>query len=174
MCDSITVSRLLSDLEAELGDYYKKYKKQYDVIKQKSKIKSDHMMVNKSSDINHIDYIIPTDGEEKKKQYAQFISREYHIRGIPLQGFQLEDWHSALRACLVMENRISFLVQVHQWDETGRKSVPLIEVVELLIPCVLHLENRADKKTLPASFDMDSIALLVVQRVMLVLRAAFP
>ena len=36
VCDSITVSRLLSDLEAELGDYYKKYKKQYDVIKQKS------------------------------------------------------------------------------------------------------------------------------------------
>jgi hypothetical protein len=41
-----------------------------------------------------------------------------------------------------MEKRIKYLRQVERWNEIGRKTVPLVEVVELLIPCVLHLENR--------------------------------
>jgi len=61
------------------------------------------MMVSKHEDINHIDYIIPPNDDEKKKQYAQFISRECYIRGIPLNGYHLEDWHAILRACIIME-----------------------------------------------------------------------
>ena len=103
------------------------------------------MMVNKHLDTNHIDYIIPRD-DEKKKEYTQFISRECHIRGIPLQVGQLEDWLFALKSCVVMENRISFLLAVREWHSCGRSTVPLVEVVELLIPCVLHLENRGNEK----------------------------
>ena len=104
------------------------------------------MMANKSYDINHIDYCIPPDDDEKKKQYAQFISRECYIRGIPLQGSNLDDWHSALRCCIAMEKKIEFLLQVREWYKKGRETVPLVEVIELLIPCVLHLENRANEK----------------------------
>jgi hypothetical protein len=112
----------------------------------KSKVKTDHMMANKESDINHIDYCIPPDDDEKKKQYTQFISRECYIRGIPLQGNHLEEWHSALRSCIFMEKRINFLIKVRDWHNSGYKTVPLVEIVEILIPCILHLENRADEK----------------------------
>jgi hypothetical protein len=103
-------------------------------------------MVNKHLDTNHIDYIIPPDDDEKKKEYKQFISHECHIRGIPLQGGQIEDWLFALRTCIVMESRISFLLTVREWYNCGRTMVLLVEVVELVIPCVLHLENRGNEK----------------------------
>jgi hypothetical protein len=68
VCDSVTVAALLSDLESELGEYYDRCGKQYDEVKKKSKIRTDHMMANKSSDINHIDYCIPPDDDDEKKK----------------------------------------------------------------------------------------------------------
>jgi hypothetical protein len=58
----------------------------------------------------------------------------------------VEDWQAALRCCITLENQIKFLVQVKEWHNNGRASVPLVEVVEILIPCILHLENRVDEK----------------------------
>jgi hypothetical protein len=148
VCDSIKVEALLQELEAELGDYYSRNGKQFDDVRKRSKIKTDHTMIGKESDINHIDFIVPDNDAEKVKEYTQFISRECYIRGIPLSGSHLEDWHANLRACLALEARINFLLQVREWKSSGRESVPLVEVIELLIPCVLHLENRSNEKIL--------------------------
>jgi hypothetical protein len=148
VCDEVQVSALLAELEAELGEYHNHCGKQFDEVAKKSKIKTDHMIANRYNDINHIDFVILPNNDEAKKQYTQFISRECHICGIPLHGSHLEDWHANLRTCLLMENRIKFLREVQRWSEMGRKTVPLVEVAELLIPCVLHLENRADEKIL--------------------------
>jgi hypothetical protein len=41
---------------------------------------------------------------------------------------------------------IFFLQKVRSWNEEGRETVPLVEVVELLAPCILHLENRTGEK----------------------------
>lgn len=146
VCDLIQVSALLSDLEKELGNYYEKYGWQYDDVKKKTRIATDHMVANKESDITHIDYVIPPDDNEKQKQYAQFVSWECYIQGIPLLGSNLEDSHAALHCCITMENYIKFLLQVKEWNSNGRTTVPLVEVIEILIPCILHLENRADEK----------------------------
>jgi hypothetical protein len=46
-----------------------------------------------------------------------------------------------------MEKYIKYLENVRKWHEDGRDKVPLlIEVLELLIPCILHLENRVSEK----------------------------
>jgi hypothetical protein len=115
-------------------------------MKAKSRIVTDQMVANKELDINHIDFVIPPDDNENLKEYTQFISWECYIRGIPLIGSHLEDWRAALRCCICMENKIKFLQQVKEWSNSGRTTVPLLEVLELLIPCILHLENRSDEK----------------------------
>jgi hypothetical protein len=39
------------------------------------------------------------------------------------------------------------LEKVRQWNLDGRETVPLVEVVvELLFPCILHLENHVGEK----------------------------
>lgn len=146
MCDSVQVSALVEGLDAELGDYYDRYGSHYDAVRSRSKIVTDHMVANKESDINHIDYVIPPDDDEKLKEYTQFILQECYIRGIPLIGSNLKDWRVALRSCICMENKIKLLQQVKDWQKSGRTTVPLVEVVELLIPCILHLESRSAKK----------------------------
>ena len=81
VCDSVTVESLMHDLESELGDYYNNYGKQYDdVRKKKTKIKTDHMMVSKHDDINHIDYIIPPNDDEKKTVCTIYFQRMLHPR----------------------------------------------------------------------------------------------
>jgi len=45
-----------------------------------------------------------------------------------------------------MEKYIAVLQKVKEWDAQGRETVPLVEVVELIIPCILHLENRVGEK----------------------------
>jgi len=51
-----------------------------------------------------------------------------------------------LREAVRMERYICFLETVRKWNEDGRDKVPLIEILELLIPCILHLENRIGEK----------------------------
>ncbi len=45
-----------------------------------------------------------------------------------------------------MERCIGMLERVQIWKDEGRETVPLVEVIELLIPCILHLENRVGEK----------------------------
>jgi hypothetical protein len=59
---------------------------------------------------------------------------------------RLEDWRSALRECVQLENAIRALEKVKQLYASGRETVSLVEVVELLIPCILHCENRVGEK----------------------------
>jgi hypothetical protein len=146
VCDSVQVAALLSELESELGEYYTRHKAQYEEVQRKSRIVTDHMVANKESQINHIDFVIPPQDTEQTRQYTQFISRECYIRGIPLVGSQLEDWRAVLRCSLAMENKIKFLLQVREWHNNGRTVVPLVEVIEIIIPCILHLENRSSEK----------------------------
>ncbi len=99
------------------------------------------MQVDKHTDKNHKDYIIPAD-DERQKEYANFIARECILCGIRIDSSNnIEDMHSALRVTIAMEKYLKFLENVHQWSESGREKVPLVEVMELLVPCILHLEN---------------------------------
>jgi len=45
-----------------------------------------------------------------------------------------------------MESKIALLMKIKQWKEDGMKRAPLVEFIELLIPCILHLENRVGEK----------------------------
>ncbi len=67
---------LLQCFEGELGAYHEKHGREFAVIKEKSKLRVDHMQVNKQSDIMHIEYIVPQGNVEEKREYAQFISNE--------------------------------------------------------------------------------------------------
>ncbi len=71
------------------------------------------MQLNKETDIMHISYVIPQDDEEKLREYTQFISNECRLRSIPMNG-RLEDWRSALRECVQLENAIRALEKVKQ------------------------------------------------------------
>jgi hypothetical protein len=57
-------------------------------------------------------------------------------------------WQIALRRSIVMETYITYLEKVRQWVDDGRESIPLVEVIELLIPCILHFDNRIAGKIL--------------------------
>ncbi len=45
-----------------------------------------------------------------------------------------------------MESKIKFLLKVREWHNNGRTVVPLVEVIEIIIPCILHLENCSSEK----------------------------
>lgn len=113
---------------------------------EKTKLRMDHMQANKETDMSHIDYIVPVHDPGKQRQYYQFLARECILHGIRVHGSQMEEWRSLLRVGTSMEKYISFLERVRGWHNEGRISVPLGEVVELLIPCILHLENRIGEK----------------------------
>jgi len=63
------------------------------------------------------------------------------MRKIPTHGRSVDEWRDALRNCLFSEHLIKAFVQLKEWHETGRTEIPLVEIIELLIPCILHLEN---------------------------------
>jgi hypothetical protein len=67
-------------------------------------------------------------------------------RGVAFIGTQVEEWRVLLHTSVAMEKCILILEKVRQWNLDGRETVPLVEVVELLIPCILHLENRVGEK----------------------------
>jgi hypothetical protein len=104
------------------------------------------MQANRASDSLHIDYVIPMNDPERLRNYSNFIARECLLRGIKLIGSQVEEWRTALRMSVAMEQYISFLEKGRAWSNNGHETVPLVEVVELLIPCILHLENRIAEK----------------------------
>jgi len=137
MCDSVAVPTLLRALEEELGTYYERHRKTFEVVRSQSKLRTDYMQVNKERDIMHIDYVIPPEDEEKLREYTQFISNECRIRSISMNG-RLDDWRAVLKESISMERAIYYPDQVRQWYESGRVTVPLVEVIEILIPCILH------------------------------------
>jgi hypothetical protein len=47
-----------------------------------------------------------------------------------------------------MEKYIALLEKVRVWHSQGTETIPIVEVVELLIPCILHLENRVGEKVI--------------------------
>jgi hypothetical protein len=105
------------------------------------------MQGNKESDPLHIDFVVPPMVDDKQKQYANFIVRECIIHGLRIDsGDNFEVWGSMLWESIVMEKCIFYLEHVWKWNEDGRDTVPLMEVLKLLIPCILHLENCAGGK----------------------------
>jgi hypothetical protein len=70
---------MLEDLEWQLGLYFEKHEKAYQEIQSKTILQTDHMQANKEEDPRHIDYIIPGNNSEKKRQYTQFITRECRL-----------------------------------------------------------------------------------------------
>jgi hypothetical protein len=118
-------------------------------IIRRSKLLTDHMQADKESDPQHIDYIVPPFDDEKQKQYANFIARKCIIQGLQIVSCDNE-WRSLLRESVAMEKYIDFWETVRKWNEDGHETVPLIEVLELFIPCILHLENRVGEKMITA------------------------
>jgi hypothetical protein len=80
------------------------------------------------------------------RNYSQNIARECLLCGMKLIGSQVEEWRIALKLNVSMEQYISFLAKVRAWSNDGYETAPLVEVMELLIPCILHLENRIAEK----------------------------
>ena len=58
----------------------------------------------------------------------------------------VEDWRELLRVCVASESKLALLYTMRKWKNEGILKVPLVHYVELLIPCILHLENRAGEK----------------------------
>jgi hypothetical protein len=105
------------------------------------------MQGNKETDELHIDVVVPPMNDEKQKQYANFIARECIIWRLGIDSSDnFEVWCLMLRESAAIEKYICFLEHVWKWNEDGRDKIPLIEVLELLIPCILHLENRVGEK----------------------------
>jgi hypothetical protein len=146
VCDKVSVSKMRLDLTVHLGDYYEKYGKRYHDTLVASKLRVDHAQVDKDNDINHIDYVIPVNDFQKQRLYTQFIARECNLRGLLLHGTHVEEWRNLLRSAVETEKCIAVLEKVKEWDSQGRETVPLVEVVELIVPCILHLENRVGEK----------------------------
>ena len=95
----------------------------------------------------HIHYIIPEDNDQKASEYATFIARECRLRGIPVRMDEdAEDWRELLQVCVASESKLALLYMMHKWKNDGILKVPLVHYVELLIPCIFHLENRAGEK----------------------------
>jgi hypothetical protein len=86
---------------------------------------------------------------QKKSQYTSFITRECRLRGINIDVRDgVEEWRTQLHSSIELESQNALLNKVRQWKNEGILKVPLVEYVELLIPCILHLENRVGKKIL--------------------------
>jgi hypothetical protein len=145
VCYSITTEKFLEELDVVLGCYHERHGKSYAEVRLESKLKMDHMQVNKSSDVKHVDFSIEHGSPEQVRQYAHFILRECMIRGIPVTG-TVTDWQAALKCCFLLEKSLDMLDLVKQLHESGRLNVPLVKVLEILIPCILHLENWANEK----------------------------
>ena len=82
----------------------------------------------------------------KLREFMQYIAQECRLHKISLIG-RMDDWRSAPTASAAMERYFMHLEKVHEWYESGCMEVPLVEVVELFIPRILHLENQVGEKT---------------------------
>jgi DNA polymerase II large subunit len=124
VCDSALTAALLHDLEAELGEYSNKYKKEFDAIQCSTKLLTDPAQAKKTSDVHHIEYAYDQNDQAKKNEHSVFIAQECILRAIPIQGKSLDEWRGALQLCVETEAKIKFL-------QSGMKMV-----VEFLIPCI--------------------------------------
>jgi hypothetical protein len=50
-----------------------------------------------------------------------------------------------LHECIKSEKDL-FLQTVHQWHQEGIEKIPLVAFIELLVPCILPLENHVREK----------------------------
>jgi hypothetical protein len=127
--------------------YMDSYGKEYSEILSKTELLYDPMMATRFSCNRHIDYIIPDNDNQAANEYISFIVRECRIRGIRINfDDNVDEWRDKLRQSLAMESKIALLMKIKQSKEEGIKRAPLVEFVELLIPCILHLENRVGEK----------------------------
>jgi hypothetical protein len=138
----MTVNQLVADLERTLDEYIHTHGKHYEEVLSKTKLNYDYTVASRHTVNTHIDFIIPDDDRQKANQCMEFIARECRLRGIHLnmQG-GVKQWHAQLRESVVFESKIA-------WKNEGILKVPLVHYVELLIPCILHLENRVGEKLL--------------------------
>lgn len=146
VCDTISTLKFVEELEVMYSEYLEKYKKKFNEVAKQSKLLTDPLQINKESDVHHIDFEVPHNNPAKKNEFSQFIAKECLIRKIPTHGRNVENWREALRECVFVEKKIQFLVTVKEWHDSGRTEVPLMDIVELLIPCILHLENQVGEK----------------------------
>jgi len=147
--DTTTVDALLKDLEVSLAEYLESNGKHFNNVLSQTKLNYDPMMAMRHNCDTHIDYIIPTNDLVKKNLYTTLIAKECNLQGIHIDVREgVEEWRQQLRASVALEARIALLKKVRQWKHEGILKVPLIEFVELLIPCLLHLENRVGEKLL--------------------------
>jgi len=148
LCDSVSTQQLLSDLDTELAAYMERCRISFHDIQKKSKLLIDPLQVNREDDISHIDYVIRDNDPVRKSEFTMFIARECALRKIPTHGKSVEEWREALRNCVFSERYIKCLVTLKEWHLSGKDDIPLLAIIELLIPCILHLENRVGEKIL--------------------------
>jgi len=98
-------------LENFLGQYYARYKKDFHLVKSETKLLTDPLHANCAKDIHHIDYVIPDNNLQKKREYTQFIAKECMLYKINIQGANVEEWREMLRECNKLEKNFSFFLQ---------------------------------------------------------------
>jgi len=145
VCDSTRTEILLRDLESSVGEYNDLYKKDFHLVQKESKLLTDPTQANQETDINHINYVIPENLPHKKREYTQFIAKECMLCRINMHGNNVEEWREMLQECIKLKKNL-FLETVRQWHQEGIEKVPLVAFIELLVPCILHLENRVREK----------------------------
>jgi hypothetical protein len=59
---------------------------------------------------------------------------------------RLDDWRTALQECVALEKALTHLEMVKKWHESGLVIIPLVDVIEILIPCILHSEYHVGEK----------------------------
>lgn len=137
---------MLADLELLLDDYVSHCGKEYETIISHSKLDTDHCSAVRHISPTHIDYIIPDD-DLKANQYATFFANECTLRGIRLSmDDDVEEWREELRLCIKKEKHLKLLYTFRKWKQDGVLKIPVVAFVELLIQCILHLENRVGEK----------------------------
>jgi len=146
--ETTLTQQLLHDLQDELLAYVEKYHTELSNVRKESKLRTDPAQVDKETDVHHIEFVIPECDRAKKNEYIQFIAKECRIRNIQIMGASVLEWRDALKECVFIERRLELLNQLKEWHEQGVQEIPLIPFIELLIPCILHLENRVGEKIL--------------------------
>jgi hypothetical protein len=144
--ESTLTEQLLHDLQDGLASYTEKHQKDIYNVSKESKLRTDPSQVDKETDIHHIEFLIPEGDRAKKNEYIQFIAKECRIRNIQIMGSSVLEWRDALKECVSVERQLHLLTKLKEWHGLGQEQIPLIPYIELLIPCILHLENRVGEK----------------------------
>jgi hypothetical protein len=148
ICDSNYLQKSSEELDSLLEEYERIHNKSFYAVCANSVIRSEIGIANKEVDPFHVDYRIPSAEEDLSSRiaYTRLITRECNLRGLSIDG-DVATRQERLKKSIKLEQEIYARSITREW-ELFPDDNPLIEYVEKMIPCILHLENRIGEKIL--------------------------